>query len=115
MSAVIAGSNNQYHDDEQQLQENDNHTEEKLNLHRELLSASKKCHIRFGGKNELATESDICVSHLCTAFENIFNHGLKSYTRMDKFNSALRYMIKILCKIFEHIFIQLISFTIYNV
>ncbi|EEC02552.1 conserved hypothetical protein [Ixodes scapularis] len=36
-----------------------------------------KCQIRFGGRKELATESDSRVVNLCTQFEAVLQHGMK--------------------------------------
>ena len=90
MSAIVPGSHNlsnsahivDHGDYRQKLQE-------------DLLSAAKMCHARFGGKAELATESDLCVTKLCYVFEQIFNHGLRSNSS-EKLSSALRYLNSIL-------------------
>lgn len=66
-----------------------NHASDRGKLQEELLAAAKSCHVRFGGRMELATESDQCVSRLCCAFESIFRHGLKT-KGIDKLNLALR-------------------------
>ncbi|ELU12641.1 hypothetical protein CAPTEDRAFT_218941 [Capitella teleta] len=50
---------------------------EKQNLMTRLLDAVKQCQIRFGGKSELATESDSRVSILCGTWESVLQHGLK--------------------------------------
>ena len=42
-----------------------------------LLDAVQKCQIRFGGRTELATESDERVAALCLGWEKVLNHGLK--------------------------------------
>ncbi|XP_077525915.1 sorting nexin-29 [Haemaphysalis longicornis] len=42
-----------------------------------LLDAVKQCQIRFGGRKELATESDSRVVNLCTQFEAVLQHGMK--------------------------------------
>lgn len=84
MSAIVPGSHSppvgahavEHESDRQKLQEN-------------LLAAAKMCHARFGGKAELATDSDACVTHLCSAIEEILGHGLKS-NRGEKINAALR-------------------------
>ncbi|XP_034946152.1 sorting nexin-29 [Chelonus insularis] len=86
MSAIVTGtqitteSNNE-----------PNHANDRAKLQENLLAAAKLCHVRFGGRMELATESDQCVSKLCHAFESIFCHGLRSKP-IDKFNSALRHV-----------------------
>ena len=84
MSAIVPGS--QTTSDAEQER---NHISDRQKLQEELLGAAKLCHVRFGGKAELATESDQCVSRLCYAFEAVFRHGLRA-NRMEKFNSAIR-------------------------
>lgn len=84
MSAIVPGSHN-LNDSEHII----DHAADRLRLQEDLLSAAKQCHVRFGGKVELATESDECVRQLCYAFEQIFSHGLK-INRNEKLNSALR-------------------------
>ncbi|CAN7940553.1 unnamed protein product, partial [Ixodes hexagonus] len=42
-----------------------------------LLDAVKQCQIRYGGRKELATESDSRVVNLCTQFEAVLQHGMK--------------------------------------
>lgn len=84
MSAIVPGACNG--SDANQMVD---HASEREKLLADLLSAAKKCHIRFGGRVELATESDTCITQLCYAFEQIFDHGLLS-NRNDKRNSALR-------------------------
>lgn len=56
----------------------DVHGEERQRLLAELLEAVKQCQIRFGGRSELATESDPHVSVLCKCLEAVFSHGLRS-------------------------------------
>ncbi|XP_063983908.1 sorting nexin-29 [Diachasmimorpha longicaudata] len=68
-----------------------NHPGDREKLQEELLAAAKCCHVRFGGRMELATESDQCVSRLCHSFEAIFRHGLKT-KGIDKLNLALRHV-----------------------
>jgi sorting nexin-29 len=46
----------------------------------DLLESIKQCQIRFGGKSELATESENVISTLCSRLEAVFQHGLKSPT-----------------------------------
>ncbi|KAK0080708.1 hypothetical protein PV325_013486 [Microctonus aethiopoides] len=43
----------------------------------------------FGGRMELATDSDECVLKLCYALESILQHGLRTKS-IDKLNSALK-------------------------
>lgn len=42
-----------------------------------LSDAIKECQLRFGGKRELATETDGRVCYLCSKLEQIFLHGLR--------------------------------------
>lgn len=84
MSAIVPGAHN--------LSESVNERDtavEREKLQENLLAAAKNCHLRFGGKAELATDSDPCVTQLCYNFELVFKHGLRA-NRADKLNSALR-------------------------
>ncbi|CAD5123740.1 DgyrCDS12058 [Dimorphilus gyrociliatus] len=54
-----------------------------------LLTSIKQCQTRFGGKAELATESNKEVNHLCCVWESIFLHGLKRNAQTTKFSSLL--------------------------
>ena len=85
MSAIVPGTHN-FNDSNHTV----DHDIDRQKLQQDLLTAAKQCHIRFGGKAELATESDSCVTQLCYAFEQIFNHGLKT-NRNEKLNLSLRY------------------------
>ncbi|CAL1684785.1 unnamed protein product [Lasius platythorax] len=67
------------------------HAVEKEKLLEDLLMSAKECHIRFGGRAELATESEACVAKLCHIFESIFDHGLKT-NYIEKINSAFRHV-----------------------
>uniref|UniRef100_A0AAR2KRH7 Sorting nexin 29 n=1 Tax=Pygocentrus nattereri TaxID=42514 RepID=A0AAR2KRH7_PYGNA len=42
-----------------------------------LLDAVKQCQIRFGGRKEIASDSDSRVICLCAQFEAVLQHGLK--------------------------------------
>ncbi|KAK7918686.1 hypothetical protein WMY93_009970 [Mugilogobius chulae] len=42
-----------------------------------LLDAVKQCQIRFGGRKEIATDSDSRVICLCAQFESVLQHGLR--------------------------------------
>ncbi|KAF4523436.1 hypothetical protein B566_EDAN010369 [Ephemera danica] len=42
-----------------------------------LLSSVKSCQTRFGGRSQLATESEPCVAALCAALEAVLWHGLR--------------------------------------
>ena len=56
----------------------DKSDKKKQSLLDDLLKSVKECQIRFGGKSELATENEDVISSLCSKFEAILNHGLKS-------------------------------------
>ena len=52
-------------------------SEKRQELLSNLLSAIKDCQIRFGGKSELATESENVIANLCSRFEIVLQHGLR--------------------------------------
>lgn len=54
-----------------------------------LLDAVKQCQVRFGGRSELATDSDSRISCLCATWEAALQHGMK---KNNKALSALRHM-----------------------
>lgn len=56
----------------------DVHEKERQQLLTNLLEAVKQCQIRFGGRSELATESDKLIHNLCNCLEAVLNHGLRS-------------------------------------
>ncbi|XP_057321917.1 sorting nexin-29 [Microplitis mediator] len=85
MSAIVPGSQSTESNIEA------NNPVDRFKLQEDLLAAAKLCHVRFGGRMELATETDQCVSRLCYSFESIFRHGLRSKS-VDKLNSALRHV-----------------------
>lgn len=86
MSAMVPGTHNVPHNDQ-----SCHHAIEKQKLLDNLLDAAKKCYVRFGGRAELATESDACVAQLCCTLEAIFSHGLR-VNRIEKVNSALKHV-----------------------
>lgn len=51
--------------------------QERQALLSKLLDAVKQCQIRFGGRTELATESDSRVVCLCAQFEAVLQHGFR--------------------------------------
>ncbi|XP_049804040.1 sorting nexin-29 isoform X2 [Schistocerca nitens] len=67
---------------------------ERQALMSELLEAVKRCQVRFGGRAELATESDPCVALLCHRMEAALSHGLRSRA-ISKTSSAFRHMTEI--------------------
>ena len=54
--------------------------QERQHLLDRLLDAVKQCQVRFGGRTELATDSDSRVSCLCAQLEAVLVHGLKRST-----------------------------------
>ncbi|XP_012265722.2 sorting nexin-29 isoform X2 [Athalia rosae] len=86
MSAIVPGVHNL-----SEVTPEYDHAADRKKLQEDLLAAAKKCHLRYGGKAELATDSDACVTQLCCMFELIFNHGLRA-NKVDKLNSALRHV-----------------------
>ncbi|XP_066997914.2 sorting nexin-29 isoform X2 [Anabrus simplex] len=68
--------------------------EERQQLLSELLDAVKQCQIRFGGRAELATESDPRIAILCSRLEAVLSHGLRSKLP-SKNNSAFRQVTEI--------------------
>ncbi|CAH1273222.1 PLEKHM1 [Branchiostoma lanceolatum] len=55
----------------------DAHQAERQNLLDRLLDGVKQCQIRFGGRTELATDSDSRVVCLLNQFETVLQHGMK--------------------------------------
>ncbi|XP_078610485.1 sorting nexin-29-like isoform X1 [Branchiostoma floridae x Branchiostoma japonicum] len=55
----------------------DPHQTERQNLLDRLLDGVKQCQIRFGGRTELATDSDSRVVCLLNQFETVLQHGMK--------------------------------------
>lgn len=91
MSAIVPSAQQQNSTTSSDVaQQKRDHVTDRQSLQEDLLAAAKLCHVRFGGKAELATESDTCVTQLCRAFERIFTHGLR-VNRIEKLNSAIRY------------------------
>ncbi|KAM9425487.1 sorting nexin-29 [Pholidichthys leucotaenia] len=55
-----------------------------------LLDAVKQCQIRFGGRKEIATDSDSRVICLCAQFETVLHHGLKKSRGLALTAAALK-------------------------
>ncbi|XP_044289080.1 sorting nexin-29 isoform X3 [Varanus komodoensis] len=55
-----------------------------------LLDAVKQCQIRFGGRKEIASDSDSRVTCLCAQFESVLQHGLKRTRGLALTAAALR-------------------------
>lgn len=51
--------------------------EDSETLLNQLLECVQNCQRRFGGKTELATEFEACISALCLTLESVFSHGLR--------------------------------------
>lgn len=84
MSAMVPGTHNVMSNEQ-----SCHHIIERQKLLEDLLDAAKKCYVRFGGRAELATESDSCVAQLCFILEAIFSHGLRTNC-IEKVNLALK-------------------------
>ncbi|GFO41838.1 sorting nexin-29-like [Plakobranchus ocellatus] len=65
------------------------HQNERQAILSRLLDAVKQCQVRFGGRSELATDSDSRVSCLCAAWESALHHGLR---KSNKAFTALKQM-----------------------
>ncbi|XP_059179652.1 sorting nexin-29-like [Physella acuta] len=68
---------------------NDPHQNERQSILTRLLDAVKQCQVRFGGRSELATDSDSRISCLCAAWETALQHGMK---KNNKALSAFKQM-----------------------
>jgi sorting nexin-29 len=55
---------------------------ERQNLMERLLDAVKQCQVRFGGKSEVAADSDSRVVCLCQQFEVVLQHGYRKNRRV---------------------------------
>ncbi|KAH9519768.1 Sorting nexin-29 [Bulinus truncatus] len=55
----------------------DLHQHERQTILTRLLDAVKQCQVRFGGRSELATDSDSRISCLCATWEAALQHGMK--------------------------------------
>ncbi|XP_057681536.1 sorting nexin-29 isoform X2 [Corythoichthys intestinalis] len=60
------------------------------NLLERLLDAVKQCQIRFGGRKEIATDSDSRVICLCAQFEAVLQHGLRKSSGLALTAAALK-------------------------
>lgn len=65
------------------------HSKDREQLMSDLHEAVKKCQVRFGGRAELATESDPHVAALCCRLEAVLSHGLRAKP-LNKSNSAFK-------------------------
>lgn len=65
------------------------HMKDREQLMADLHDAVKKCQVRFGGRAELATESDLHVAALCCRLEAALSHGLRSKP-LNKSSSAFK-------------------------
>ncbi|XP_062507868.1 sorting nexin-29-like isoform X2 [Corticium candelabrum] len=55
---------------------------ERQNLLERLLDSVKQCQVRFGGKSEIAPDSDARVVCLCQQFEAVLQYGMKKSRRI---------------------------------
>ena len=55
--------------------------EERQRLLSDLLRSVKSCQIRYGGKSELARDTEPAVVDLCNALEAVLQHGLITKSR----------------------------------
>ncbi|KAK0144866.1 Sorting nexin-29 [Merluccius polli] len=55
-----------------------------------LLDAVKQCQIRFGGRKEIASDSDSRVICLCAQFETVLQHGLRKTSGLALTAAALK-------------------------
>lgn len=60
------------------------------NLLERLLDAVKQCQIRFGGRKEIASDSDSRVICLCAQFEAVLQHGLRKSRGLALTAAAIR-------------------------
>ncbi|KAM4623538.1 sorting nexin-29 [Polymixia lowei] len=60
------------------------------NLLERLLDAVKQCQIRFGGRKEIASDSDSRVICLCAQFEAVLQHGLRKSKGLALTAAALK-------------------------
>ncbi|XP_056627137.1 sorting nexin-29 [Triplophysa dalaica] len=60
------------------------------NLLERLLDAVKQCQIRFGGRKEIASDSDSRVICLCAQFEVVLQHGLRKSRGLALTAAALK-------------------------
>lgn len=67
------------------------HSNDREQLMSDLHDAVKKCQVRFGGRAELATESDPHVAALCCRLEAALSHGLRAKP-LNKSSSAFKQM-----------------------
>uniref|UniRef100_A0A2C9K6S7 Sorting nexin-29 n=1 Tax=Biomphalaria glabrata TaxID=6526 RepID=A0A2C9K6S7_BIOGL len=67
----------------------DIHQHERQTILNRLLDAVKQCQVRFGGRSELATDSDSRISCLCATWEAALQHGMK---KNNKAFSAFKQM-----------------------
>ncbi|XP_038130098.1 sorting nexin-29 [Cyprinodon tularosa] len=65
--------------------------EKRQHLLERLLDAVKQCQIRFGGRKEIATDSDSRVICLCAQFEAVLQHGLKKSKGLALTAAALKH------------------------
>lgn len=62
------------------------------NLLERLLDAVKQCQIRFGGRKEIASDSDSRVICLCAQFEAVLQHGLRKSRGLALTAAAIKHV-----------------------
>uniref|UniRef100_A0AAY4ASI4 Sorting nexin 29 n=1 Tax=Denticeps clupeoides TaxID=299321 RepID=A0AAY4ASI4_9TELE len=65
--------------------------EKRQHLLERLLDAVKQCQIRFGGRKEIASDSDSRVICLCAQFEVVLQHGLRKTRGLALTAAALKH------------------------
>lgn len=79
-----------------------NKSNESEKILRQLLECVQDCQKRYGGKTELATELDSCVTGLCFSLEAIFCHGLRNKSlHSTEHSSALKQVSEIVTNSFS--------------
>uniref|UniRef100_A0A4W4FAG6 Sorting nexin 29 n=1 Tax=Electrophorus electricus TaxID=8005 RepID=A0A4W4FAG6_ELEEL len=63
-----------------------------------LLDAVKQCQIRFGGRKEIASDSDSRVICLCAQFEAVLHHGLRKSRGLALTAAAIKQAAGFTCK-----------------
>ena len=73
----------------------DCHEQEREKIYSNVVDAVKQCQDTFGGKSQLATDTDTAVSILLLRFERIFQHGLKQKLTKAVIDGAFRQLTEL--------------------